>query len=365
MLKSLDRMLRVDPGFQPEGLVSARVSLPRTRYRTPADGAAFFHDLVARLEGVPGIEAASGTSHLPFSGEDQSSSFQVVGREVPDSEKQPEANRRTVIPGFHELMGIPLLRGRHLTSADRVEASPVVVVSQALAERHWPDGDALGARIYRDRREFEVVGIVGDVLHREMDGETQATFYVPLDVAENRSALALVVRSSLPAEATSTRIREAVRAVDPEVPVENVATLSALLDLSTREERFRALLLAAFAAAATTLAGLGLFGSTARLAGARRRELGIRLALGARRGALLTRVALGEAPVLVGGLAMGLIAAWGATSQVAAYLFEVSRVDPTTWISAGAGLLAVAAAATLWAAGGALRVDPVETMRVE
>jgi predicted permease len=365
VLRSLDLELRVDPGFQARDLVTAYVSLPPARYGTRNLQAAFFHELRARLEAIPGIEEVSGVSPLPFAGEEASSSFQIVGREGPQGEKQPEANRRTVLPRYHELMGIPLLAGRHLTAADRDQQAPAVVISRSMAERHWPEGDALGSRVYRDRREFEIVGVVGDVLHRELTGDAEPTFYVPVDVAESPDAFTLVMRSTRPLDRTASLVRETVWDLDDDLPVGDVSTLSALLDRSTREERFRATLLTAFALAATTLASLGLFGSTSRMARARRRELGVRLALGARPGRLLFEVVRSEAGMLAGGLALGMGLTYVASRQVNAYLFGVSPLDPATWLASGVGLFTVALASTIWAARGAVRVDPVEAIRAD
>lgn len=365
VVRSLRRTLDVDPGFRPDDLVAARVTLPAPGYPDPTSAGAFLHDLSTRLESTPGIRGVSGVSPLPFSGRDASSSFQIVGREPGEGEKSPEANRRIVLPGYHRLLEIPLLAGRHLRASDRTYEVPVIVISRSMADTYWPEGDALGARIRRDNRDFEIVGIVGDVLHQALTGEAQATFYVPLDVAEVRNAMTLVVRSALPTEETTARIREAVSTLDADVPLEQVATLPSLLAQSTRPQRFRSMLMTAFALAATILASLGLFGSTARLAAARRTELGIRLALGARRSGLLGLVVLRETPVLLVGLCLGLAGASVAAFQVRSFLFEVSPDDPATWGAATLGLLAVGLASTTWAARRVLELDPVETMRAE
>lgn len=363
--RSLERTLSVDPGFRPDDLVTARVTLAPSGYPDAASAGAFLHDLVTGLEGTPGIQQVSAVSPLPFSGLDASSSFQIVGRETAEGEEHPEANRRIVLPGYHQLLGIPLLAGRSLQASDRTPEAPVIVISRSMADRYWPDGDALGARIHRDRRDFRVVGIVGDVLHQSLTGEAQATFYVPLDVAEVRNTLTLVVRSTLSTRETAERIRAAVSARDADVPLEQVATLPSLLEESTHPQRFRSLVLGSFAVAATLLAALGLFGSTARLAATRRQELGIRLALGARRSALLGLVLWRETPVFLGGLCLGGAAAAVAALQVRSFLFEVSPDDPLTWIGATAGLLAVGMGSTAWAARRVLRLDPVETLRTE
>ncbi len=152
-----------------------------------------YHEVVDALESAPGVERATLISAMPFSGINSSSSFQIVGREVPDEEKQPEAKRRTVLPNYHRALSIPLRSGRYLEDSDRMFDAPVVLISESLARRYWPQGDALGKRISRDRREFEIVGVVGDVLDHDLSVAAQPTFYVPFDVAENRHRMTVAV----------------------------------------------------------------------------------------------------------------------------------------------------------------------------
>lgn len=354
----------VEPGFDPEGVLTARVSLADGRY-TRDEATGHFLEIVRTLSGADGIDGATLVSEMPFSGRTASSSFQVVGREVPPEEKQPEGNRRVVLPGYHEVLGIPLVAGRYLQPSDRVFEAPVVVLSRLLAERYWPGGDVLGQRISRDRREWEVVGVVEDVLHSELAATAQPTFYVPYEVAELRHAMTLVVRSGLPRGPLVERVREAVWEVVPDAPVEEVLTAPALLARSTREERFRSVLLVAFALAATVLSAVGLFGVTGRLVGARRRELGIRLALGAERWELVRGVVLREGGVLVLGVAAGVAAAVVAGRLLSGFLFGVAPGDPLS-IGGAALLLTLTGLTACWgAARRGTAVDPVEAIRVE
>jgi hypothetical protein len=262
-------------------------------------------------------------------------------------------------------MGIPLLEGRHLRPDDRDEGAPVVLVSESMARRYWPDGSALGRRIARDRREWEIVGVVADVLQADLSADALPTFYVPLDVAEVRNEMDLVLRSELPPPQVADAIRAAVWSIDPSLPVEDVTTASALVSRSATDERFRTVLLGAFAVLATLLSSVGLFAVVARTVSARTPELGVRVALGARRRTLVAHVVRRELPALVLGIATGAVGSLAAGQLLSAFLFDVSPRDPVSLGGAMAGLVAVGLVAILAAARRALAVDPVEAIRAE
>ena len=353
----------MEPGFQTRDVWTARLSLTAALY-TREDATQLYHDVVERLAATPGVEAVTLVSAMPFSGAGGSSSFQIVGREVPDAEKQPEALRRTVLPGYHQALGIPLREGRHLDPSDRILEAPVVVISESLADRYWPDGDAVGNRLSRDRREWDIVGVVADVLHSDLGIAAQPTFYVPFDVAESRHRMTVVIRSTLD-EGIGDLVRQTVWAVDRDVPVEDVTAASTLVARSTQDERFRSLLLTLFAVAATLLCAMGLFAVTTRIVTARRRELGIRLALGAQRGQLVRRVALEESGALGIGLLLGTLGAFAAGASLEGFLFGVTAQDPVSFVGAALVLTLTGAAATLLAARRGARLDPTEAIRME
>ena len=267
--------------------------------------------------------------------------------------------------GYHQTIGVPLLAGRHLAETDRVENEPVAVVSRAMAERYWPDGSAVGSRIFRDRREWEIVGIVSDVLDADLAQEPRSTLYVPFDVAENRHALTLVMRTSRTLGDAAELLRQAVWEIDDDVPVENIATAAALVARSTQAERFRSLLLAVFAVVATLLSSVGLFGVTSRVVTGMRRELGIRLALGARRASLVHRVVADQGSTIAAGVAGGIIGSFAASGIVSRFLFGVPPWDPVSFAGAVAVLSISLLAATLLAARKAVLLDPVEAIRTE
>lgn len=363
--RSLAAELAIDPGFDGGSTLSFDLALPPDAYDTGAARSAFFQALVDRLSAIPGVGAVSGTSALPFSGRGGSSSFQIVGREVPESRKKPEALRRTVLPGFHEMLGIRLLRGRPLLGSDRDGAPEAVVISRTMERRFWPGGDAIGARIERDRRVWEVVGVVDDVLAEDLVGDPKPTFYTPFHQAESRDRLTLVLRTTVPAAGLAGQVREAVWALDPGLPVDVLEEVGALVRRVTAPQRYRTLLLGLFAVLATLLAAVGIFGVTARSLVQRTREMGIRVALGAGPARLVGQVVGGEAPALLLGVAAGAGAAAFLTRALAPFLYGVPRLDPTTYGLAAGLLTGMGLAAAVLAARRAARLDPARVLRAD
>ena len=365
--RSLAAELAIDPGFERSRLLAADLALPSERYPGPTERSTMLERLVERLEAIPGVVRASGSSALPFSGRGGSSSFQIVGREVRDDEKSPEAMRRTVLPEFHSTLGIPLIRGRSITAADRDGAPEVVVVSEAMAQRFWPEGDALGARIVRDRREWEVVGIVGDVLADTLTGEIEATYYIPFhqDEAEQRSFVSLIAKTEVDAAALVPQIRAAIWDLDPALPIDRVEEVAQMVARSSSEQRYRTLLVSLFAWTASFLAAVGLFGVTARSLVQRRGDLGIRLALGARHLGLAVGETARESRALAVGVIAGVLVALAASRVLERFVFGVALYDPLTYVAATAMLGLIGLAACYLAAHRIVRLDPSTVLRAQ
>jgi len=365
--RSLAAELAIDPGFETGTLLSFDLALQPDAYPTNAVRSTFFTAAVERLGAIPGVEDVSGITSLPFSGTVGSSSFQIVGREVPESRKKPEALRRSVLPGFHETLGIELLRGRPLLASDRDGAAGAVVISRAMEERFWPDGDAIGERIERDGRIWEIVGVVEDVLDDDLVGEPKPTFYTPFhqDEVGNRARLTLVLRTATPPDRLAPQIRAAIWELDGSLPIENVEEVQSLLDRATAPERYRTMLVGLFAILATSLASVGIFGVTTRTLVQRTREMGIRAALGAGPGRLIVQVVGGEAPALAAGVAVGLGAAIFVSRALAPFLYGVPRLDPLTYVAAVAILAAAGLAAALIAARRVVWLDPARVLRAD
>jgi putative ABC transport system permease protein len=375
LVKSFRRLQAVDPGYRTAQLLTLRVSLPRSRY-AQRESLAEFHDrLSPRLQAIPGVRAVGAASVAPLTPWRASINFTVEGQPPPAPENVPLANYRAVDEHYFAAMEIPLLRGRAFAAADTVAAVPVAVVNRSLAERFWPGGDPVGARLTIDdtpnKRTVEVVGVVGDVKHYALDEAPSLDVYVPYVQAPQSVAVWLanstswVLRTSVDPAGLATAVRQAVRSVDAEVAATAIQSLDDALAGTVAPRRFNVLLLEAFALGALLLAATGIYAVTAYLATQRTRELGIRLALGARRAQILSLVMKqGMAPA-AGGLAVGLVGSLALARLIEGLLYGVPARDPVTFTLAPLLLAAASAAACSLPAFRATRIDPVRALRVE
>jgi putative ABC transport system permease protein len=367
MVQSFQRLQAVDPGFDPERIVSARLSLPRSDGDT-ARVLAFYQELVRRAGALPGVTAAAAVSYLPLGREGARYRFNVEGRPPVAPELRPGAEFNVVTPGYFGLMGIPLLRGRDVDARDRWDAPPVVVINQTMATRYWPGESALGKRVTFGEPEEDawmtVVGVVADVRQRSLTAEPRPQIYGAQTQA-GLEEMALLVGSTLPAASLEPALRGTVRAIDPAVPVSDVRALTEVRSASIATERFRTVVLAAFALLALALAAIGVYGVISYGVAQRSREIGIRMALGARRSEIL-RLVVGESMATVGiGIIAGALAAVGLSRFLASLLYAVRPDDPTTFVAISCLIAAVALAASLVPARRAMRVDPAGTLRAE
>ena len=335
--RSLLRVMDVDPGFDPGRLATMAVPLPPGRPTGVPEEAAFYERIVAAVEAVPGVESASVVNALPFPGGRASQSF---GYERGGQELNSTQWARWALPSYLATLGVPLVRGRLLGEDDAGGAPGAMLVSESLAARNWPGESPLGKRVRWDGRDWSVVGVVGDVRQRALGAPVEPTFYV--SIRQRRAgSLELVARTAGDPAALLPALQRAVWSVDPEVPIARPAPMTDLVRASEADERFRALLMWTFAALATGLASVGVFGVTARAVGARSRELGIRTALGAEGSALVRLVIRDGLSSALVGTACGLVLAWAGAGVVAHLLYGIDGRDPSTY--AGAALLAVAA----------------------
>jgi len=363
LVRTLQALQAVDPGFDRDNIVA--VSLPLSGPRTqPHLVLQLAHDLTARIGSIPGVDRVSGANAVPFSGEGGSTSFTIEGRPESEGEKKPEAHQRIVLPGFHEILGIPLIAGRTFTSEDRAGAHPVVVVSQSLADHYWPRENALGRIILQAGRRYEVIGIVRDILHTDLAGEHQATFYFPFDQLPP-TRFWLIVRSTMVPETLVLAIRHAITAVAPDVALGRINALARFAEESAGPARYRATLVAIFGVCSLLLAAVGIFGVTARMVSARRRELGIRMALGARTMQVTRAVVITEARAVGIGVLAGLLMAAIASRSLEAFLYGVSAYDVPTFAGAALLLGAVGLIASYLPARRSARASPVDALRVE
>jgi predicted permease len=366
LLRSFGNVVRIDPGFRPEGAVALNLSLPGgfgdddQRYRT------VFRSVLQRLRELPGTTAAGGVDYAPLSGVLTDQTFEIEGRPVPPGAQPPDEENRTVTTGWFEAMGIPVLRGRTPQETDTADKGPVAVINDSFARKYWPAGNALGQRLRLagDPRWWVVVGVVGDVRELGLDAEVRPIMYFPLEQLPT-DTLTLVVRSKAPARDVLRGAQQVLSAVDPRLPAYRSRPLSEMLSASLAQRRFALKLLHGFAGLALMLAGLGLYGVLAYAVTQRTREIGVRMALGARPGQALALVARESAAVVGAGLVLGTAGALATAQFFAGLLFGVGPADPLALLAAVLVLGAVALAATVVPARRAALVDPAVALRAE
>ena len=360
MVQSLLDLRHVDTGFDPNNVLTMRVRLVEARYPTPGQRSAFFETALQRIRALPGVEAAGTIDDLPFA----DGSSQTLALEGYAPQRNPVAVQvRQIIPGYLRAMGIPVLRGRDILDSD----AEVLLVSQDVAKLYWGADDAIGRRAILPALSKtvlrQVVGIVGDVKQRNLIEATTPTVY--LYTREPYGKATFVIRTSvLPATLAQPAVA-AVRAIDPEQPVEDIRTMVQVLDLKLTSQRFSALLLGVFAGVALLLAAVGIYSILSYIVRGRSREIGIRTALGARTADILRLVIVeGMSPALVG-IAVGTIAALASARVMAALVFGVSASNPLTLAAVAATLALIALLASLVPAYRALRLDPVKVLRAD
>jgi putative ABC transport system permease protein len=367
LLKSFARLGQVDPGFDPAGVITARVSLGDVRYDDEARQTAFFQQLLARVNALPGVRAAGAINWLPLSGSRSATGLTIDGLPLPRPGEEPGADVRAVDPGYFGAMGIPLRRGRTHTAADDARAAKSVVVSESFAARYLPGADPIGRRIampWGDTLRATIVGVVGDVRHTGVDSVVDPTVYWALPQFPSRF-MTLVVRTAGDPLALAGPIGDAVHSLDPAQPVADVRTMDEYLGNAVARQRFTLQLLGSFAALALALTAIGLYGTTAYGVAQRTRELGIRLALGAQHGDVLRAVLWRVLGVIGAGVGAGIVAALGLSRLLSSQLYEVSASDPVVFAGIALGLLTVGAVSAYLPARRATQVDPMIAIRAE
>lgn len=370
--RSLQRVLAQPPGFRTERLLTMDLGVAGPRAESVERTAQLYRDLLARLRALPQVESAAVATQLPLSGSVDRFGIHAEGFGNPNPQLDPAADRYGVSPEYFATVALPLRAGRLLDAGDTRPSEKVALVSEALARRIWGEQSPLGRRVRVggiDGPWRTVVGVVGDVRHDGLEATSPGALYMPVEqeVYEGyaEASVSLVARTSGDPYAIAGAARDLLRQLDPDVAVSRVSTMDAWIDVATQPRRFAAELLAAFAGVALLLAALGVHGIVALAVAARRRELGVRRALGASdRGVvwLLLRQVLAMAGV---GAAFGLLAALATGRAVRAQLYDVAPSDPGVLLAVIAILLLVALGAAFGPARRALRVEPAVVMREE
>jgi predicted permease len=361
LARSLSCLMDVELGFDAEGLVALSVQLPRDRYPYKEEAAGqFVNRVLLEMEAIPGVTAASAANDLPFPGH----AAEWAARLTPEDSSYLMPRGYHVAPGHLDFMDIPILEGRGITAEDGLDSRPVTVVSESLARALWRDGSPVGREMVYPVETVEVVGVVGDVQQSALNQRTPLTFYVPF-AQHNRRVLSFAVRTASEPADILPAMREALWRVDGDLAISSAGKLDAVIARSAKEERYRTVLMGAFAALATLLATVGITGVTARSVAQQTRELGIRKALGAEDGALVGGVL--RSAVLTGslGVGVGLLGALGVGRVMAGFLFGVEAHDPLTYAAVSALFLVACAAASYLPARRVVRVDPVRVLNTE
>jgi putative ABC transport system permease protein len=364
MLRSFWQLLQVQPGFNAQNLLAVELSLPQERYATDAQRAQFYQQLLERLEAMPGVQAAAVVNHPPFSGRRGINGFNLEGQPAGRGVETPLADFRVISPTYFQLMGIPVLQGRALSTTDQADKQRVVVINQAFADRYWPGENPLGRRLRTDEDWLTVVGIVGNIRQSGLDQEAAPHVYAPYwqtPVART----GVLVRTTVEPLSLVAALRQQVLALDASQPIYNIHTLEELIAGSLAARRLNLLLLGVFALIALVLAAVGIYGVISYAVAQRQHEIGIRLALGAQRRDVLTLIIKqGMTPVVVG-MGIGMAGTLLLTRGLATLVAGIGATDPLTLTGIAVLLGLVALLACYFPARRASNVDPLVALRYE
>ena len=382
LLKSFHHLLRVNPGFMHEQVLTFRLSLTGQKYATPDLRSVFYQGLLEKIRSLPGVQTASVASQVPFDPRSWQTTFRVEGQPAPLPGEWPSMEAHTVGPDYFRTMGIPLLRGRTFTEEDNREhlrgtgreqsgnaALNVIVIDEEFARRHFPKEDPIGKRIRLPWSSSgpvcEVIGLVKRIREEhlsESDGQVQGYFCF---LQQPDGGMSVVVKATLPPETLVTSVRQQVLALDPELPLYDVKTMTALRADNIAPERLNLTLLGIFAGLGLSLAVIGLYGVLAYAVTQRRREIGVRMALGAQRRDVLALIVGNGMKLVLAGALLGLLGAFALTRILARMLFEVQPTDPLTFAGVVILLVSVATIACWLPARRAAQLAPMDALRYE
>ncbi|HUH13103.1 MAG TPA: ABC transporter permease [Longimicrobiales bacterium] len=364
MTRSLVRLQNVDPGFDPERVLTMRLDLDFTTRTNAMERLAFYQPLLERLAELPGVRSAALTNNAPLNGGLPNGPIQIEGRPPAEAADQPTADFRAASPGYFDALRIPLVRGRTFTSADHAQAPLAAAINRTLADRLFAGEDPLGQRIgfVGGQNRYTIVGVVGDVLQRELQEDARFEVYVPFEQSVPLGAT-LLVRTAGDPLALADGVRQAVHAVDPRQPVAFVRTMADIRAESVASPRLTTLLLSLFAGLALAISVAGILGVVSYTVTQRTHEMGIRLALGARSGSVIGMVVGDSMRLAALGLGIGLAAALVLGRLIAGWLYDTAPADPLTFVGVTAVLL-VASFLAAWVPARRIgRIDPAQAFR--
>lgn len=364
LLTSFARLQRVEPGFQPDGIFTAQLSLP-PRYDRETR-VAFYERLYQRLSAMPGVTAAAMTDRVPLTGGQAPAPIAVMGTSLPPMSERATANRHLVSPRYFETLGIPIRSGRDFDERDSARVPHVVIVNETFARRHFPGQDPIGRALVTGMAQLpsQIIGVVADVRSTSLNTPPEPDYFLPV-LQRPETFTNILVRTNTGSAAMVPLVREALRTVDPDLPLLQPQTLSTRIAQTVADRRLALMLLGAFAALALLLASLGVYSVMAHLVAFRTSEIGIRMALGASPGNVM-RMVLGHSRRLtLIGIGLGVAGGFAVSRLMEQVLFEVDPADPLIYIVVSATLLLVAELASWLPARRATRIDPVVALRMD
>jgi putative ABC transport system permease protein len=368
LMESIGRLHRVDPGFNPENVLTMQIGLPATRYDTDQKRQSFFDELIQRVRSIPSVQSAAVSSTLPMTpwiGRP----FQVSGREPLKLNERPIAIQQIITPEYFRTLEIPVRRGREFTARDGVNTPLVVMINESAARLFWPEypngQDPIGQRLLLgvDPRPYEIVGIVADARLQALENEVQPGIYILYGQVPSVGTVAFTLRTKDNPTSLIASVREAVRAIDPGQAITAVRPMEDVIDATFGQRRLIMTLLQLFAAVAVVLAVVGIYGMIAYSVVQRRREVGLRMALGAHRRDILRLLLQRGFGITALGIVLGLAGALGLTRVLQAFLFQISPTDPITYAFIAVVFVIVGVGASYVPVRRATRIDPMSVLR--
>lgn len=372
LLRSFLRLAQVPLGFQPRNVLSLRVIPRGPRYSNQAERSSFYQQVLQKIESIPGVQSAGAIGFLPLTWVWHVNKFSIQGQTLPVPGEEPVADFRPVTPGYFSSMGIPSVAGRDFSWTDAAGSLPVVIISDAIARRFWPKDDPVGRHIKQGPPDslggwLTVIGVVGDVRYYDVASKPQPTIYLPYGQNQGTGMALhdLVVRTAVEPSSVNSAVRSAIWAVDPSLSISRVRTMEEVYSISVTPQRFNLQLLGLMASVAMILAAVGLYGVIAYTVQQRTREIGVRIALGAKPQEMIGLVLFQGARLAIVGVAIGVVAALGLVRLMTGLLYGVTANDPLTFAGVSILLLLVALAASYVPARRAMHVDPIVALRYE
>ena len=369
MIKSIVRLTAVDPGVEPRRVLLMDIALPQPDFYGPPERKRFCEEAQREVAALPGVEAVGAISHLPLDGGNAGRGLAIEGRPAPAPNEGPSANYRVTCPGYFAALGVALVRGRDFAASDTTSSPGVVIVNEEMANRYWPGQDAVGQRVKIGGYDspapwLTVVGVVRNVRHFGLDADVRREMYRPYSQAV-WPVMTVTVKTATEPLALASSVRSALARIDPDQPVSRVRTMEQVVADSIGARRFPALLLTLFSAAALILAGVGVYGVVNYVVSQRTREMGIRMALGARAGQVVRLILTRSMIPIAVGIAAGIAGAIASARLLATLLFHVTPADPVVLFTIAAVLALTGMAAAWVPARRASTVDPLRVLREE